>query len=365
MANLEKIAESLNVKLVEYTKKQPAYESTEKTVGHKRRAWLLEENTDEEKGSINPFNEEVLKGSINPVDQPLLLKGSIKGVYKPLLISLLNLRGNPLQIIQYIFERLRKKKEKITDKTTQSEIMKNLEISKDSAKTAMRFLLKNELLERVEFQAGKMGWSRYKIKNELYEELEKAYQKGSINPFNQKGSNNSSSIYITTTIKDRPLLDWDNVDVSPLEHIGLTHKHLLQLKNNHPDIVQESINHFAYGIKYNPKVKKYDEPLSVLIGVLRKGEAWVEVNYKSPVELAQQELVERRKSEKERLIKLQEEAYKLAFDEWMTSLVNDDIEKILSNTKKNGDITPQKVRLNAYFRENVWVNRKNEYLAIT
>jgi len=196
----------------------------------------------------------------------------------------------------------------------------------------------------------------------LYEELEKAYQKGSINPFKQKGSNNSSSIYITTTIKDRPLLDWDNVDVSPLEHIGLTQKHLLQLKNNHPDIVQESINHFAYGIKYNPKAKKYDEPLSVLMGVLRKGEAWVEVNYKSPVEIAQQELIERKQAEKERLEKLEETAYKLALDEWTMTLTKEDIEKIVSKNKKAGNIMPQQVKLSIYFKEHVWTERKTDYI---
>ena len=362
MANLDKIAESLNVKLAERTTQQSSCDSTETFVGHKRRSWLVNEDTNNSKGFIDPFGKGVLKGSINPVDQPLLLKGSIDPFCKPLLISLSNLRGNPLQILQYLFALIKNKKEKITDKTTQSEIMKSLEISKDSAKTAMRFLLKNKLVERVEFQAGKMGWSKYNIKNELYNELEKAYQKGSINPISLKGSNNSSSYINTTTIKDRPLLDWGNVDVSPLEHIGLTHKHLLQLKNNQPDIVQESINHFAYGLKYNPRSKKYDEPLSVLIGVLRKGEAWVEVNYRSLAEITQQELIDRKKAEKERLIKLEEEAYKLAFDEWMISLKKDDIEKIMLNNKKHGDITPQKVRLNAYFRENVWENKKNEYL---
>ncbi len=365
MANLDKIAESLNVKLAERATQQSSCDNAEKLVGHKRRSWLVNEDTDNSKGSIDLFDKGMLKGSINPVDQPLLLKGSIDPFCKPLLISLSKLRGNPLQILQYLFELLKNKKEKITDKTTQSEIMKSLEISKDSAKTAMRFLLKNKLVERVEFQAGKMGWSKYNIKNELYNELEKAYQKGSIHPISLKGSNNSSSYINTITLKDRPLLDWRNVDISPLEHIGLTHKHLLQLKNNQPDIVQESINHFAYGLKYNPRSKKYDEPLSVLIGVLRKGEAWVEVNYRSLSEIAQQELIERKKAEKERLIKLEEEAYKLAFDEWIVSLEKDDIEKITSNNKKPGDIMPQKVKLNLFFKENIWASRKADYLVMS
>jgi hypothetical protein len=362
MAELEKIAESLNIKLTNLQKKPSDHALDKKSVGQKRRAWLIDEEKSNEKGSINPVHKTDLSiGFINSIYRPLLEKGSIKGVYKPLLISLQNLRGNPFKIIQYLFELSRNQDEKITEKTTHSQIMKKLEISKDSAKTAIRFLLKNKLIERVNFQIGKMGWSKYRIKKDLYDELEKAYLKGSINPINQKGSNSSSSYINTTTIKDRPLLTWDDIDISPLENIGLTKKHLLQLKKNQPEIVQESINHFSYGLKYNTKTKKYDDPIAVLMGVLRKGEAWVEPSYKSVKEIAQQEFIERKLSEQERLKKLEEESYKLALDEWIRSLTTEEIEQISSN-KIRGEIMPQQVRLSIYFKKNIWINKKMDYV---
>jgi len=363
MADLEKIAESLNIKLSNLQEKKLDHARSEQSIGQKRRAWLIDQEKNDEKGSMNLFNKTDLSiGFINSINRPLLEKGSIKGVYKPLLISLQNLRSNPLKIIQYLFELSRNQDEKITGKTTQSEIMKNLEISKDSAKTAIRFLLKNKLIERVNFQIGKMGWSKYKIKKELYNELEEAYKNGSINPIKQKGSNNSSSYINTTTIKDKPLLTWDDIDISPLENIGLTKKHLLQLKKNQPEIVQESIDHFAYGIKYSAKTKKYDNPLSVLMGVLRKGEAWVESSYKSVSEITQREFIERKAAEQERLKKLEEESYKLALDEWRRSLTTEEIEQIASN-KIKGEITPQHVRLSIYFRKNIWVTKRMDYVS--
>ncbi|APS84748.1 hypothetical protein AVM71_16760 (plasmid) [Piscirickettsia salmonis] len=98
------------------------------------------------------------------------------------------------------------------------------------------------------------------------------------------------------------------------------------------------------------------------MGVLRKGEAWTEQNYRSAQEIAQEEFIERKKIEKERLNKLKEETYKLAFDEWRSSLTLEEIDKIAPRKKINGDITPQQVKLNNHFKENVWEEIKKEYL---
>jgi len=47
-------------------------------------------------------------------------------------------------------------------------------------------------------------------------------------------------------------------------------------KYNTPQIVQESINQFSFGFNHNSQIKKYANPLLVFMGVLRKGEAWIE-----------------------------------------------------------------------------------------
>ena len=53
--------------------------------------------------------------------------------------------------------------------------------------------------------------------------------------------------------------------------IGFNKKHLLQIKNKtSPDVAQESINHFAYSLKYNKKTKEYPNPLATLITVLKE-----------------------------------------------------------------------------------------------
>ena len=357
MANLEKVAESLSVKLELIKFKQMSIDSNdlEKTVGHKRRAWL----PDTKKGSIDPIYQPHLS---TPFDQPLSVTGSIKGAYKPLNISLQNLRSNPLKIAQYLFELSNHDPEKITGKLTQSEIMKHLEISRDSARTGLRFLLKNTLVKRVAFQAGKAGWSKYKLKNELFEELAKTYQKGSI----QKGVINSSSNNYKNTTTYKPLLDWENIDISPLENIGFNKKHLLQLmRKNLPEIVQESINHFAYGLLYNLKTQKYADPLSVLIGVLRKGEPWVEANYKSSQEISLEKTIENKKKQKEKISALEAELLKIEFEEWYVSLTDDKKKELTKGIDKNSMFSVsaqekiEKGYLLEYFKKNIQVNEIN------
>lgn len=130
---------------------------------------------------------------------------------------------------------------------------------------------------------------------------------------------------------------------------------------NIPEAIQESINHFAFAIENNDKVKLYAEPLNVLMGVLRKGGIWFEKNYRSPREVAQQQLIEQKKAEIERKAILAQEAFKIALAEWQEQLTSDDLEKIAPNKKSIGDITPQSAKLSLYFKENVWPQIKSEY----
>lgn len=159
--------------------------------------------------------------------------------------------------------------------------------------------------------------------------------------------------------------EWDELNISPLEDIGFKYTHLMDIYEPglaDLQMVQESIMHFAYGLEHEgAKYKQYSDLLNVLIGRLRKGKPWYEQNYRSPQELAQIKFLENKKAEIERKKNLEEECYKLAFGEWREGLSTSEIEQIAP--KKGGtDITPQSARLSIYFKENVWPEKKIEYL---
>lgn len=159
--------------------------------------------------------------------------------------------------------------------------------------------------------------------------------------------------------------DWLKINIHPLEDIGFNHNHLIDVcetKLADPQMVQESILHFAYGLEYeSAKYKQYDDVLNVLIGRLRKGKPWFEKNYRSPQEIAQIQLLESKKIESDRKEKIEEDAFKLALAEWQKGLAQSEIAKITIK-EGIGDITPQTSKLALYFRKTIWPMQKKEYL---
>lgn len=174
----------------------------------------------------------------------------------------------------------------------------------------------------------------------------------------------SNNIKTITTKKTEYLPEeWQEINFDSLSHIGFTKTQIKQLiDKSEPDLVQESINHFAYGLDHNVKFQKYEDPLNVLMGVLRKGQGWFEKDYRSPKQIAQQQLIDRKKAEIERTKEQEENAFKLAMGEWLTQLTIGQKEEIAPNRKAGGDITPQSAKLNLYFKEKVWPLKKSEYL---
>jgi predicted DNA-binding transcriptional regulator len=346
-----------------FTQKQPKNNESSMLTGKKRRAWLVDSNEDDsetyKKGFIDHIYKQDLPSKITMVDASLS-KGSINLVYKPELLCFADLRTNPLQLFRYLYELTQSTGDNYeTPRVKLRDMMLHICISKDSARTALRFLLKKKFIERIEFQAGHLGWSRYQLNEKICNELEKAISNGSIKPFEIA----KNKVIETSMSSIADLLDpWEDVDTSPLEFIGFNKKHLLQIKNKtSPDVAQESINHFAYSLKYNTKTKEYPNPLATLIAVLKRGEFWLEPNYRSPQELAQLKIIEVKKAEIERKRAIEEELFKIAFDEWQHALSKEEINALAPDGRKKGDLTPPTAKLSLYFKDQIWPKKREEY----
>ena len=326
-------------------------------IGKKRRAWLV--------GSIEEESESI-KGSIDRVYNPLLRmntssvsaasKGSINPVHRPEL-CFADLRSNPLQLFRFLFESAQREDDNYkTPRIKIGDMMLHFNMSKDSARTALRFLLKQKFIERIEFQPGSLGWSKYQLNEDICKELERGLSKGFITPF---VTDRNSAVASVTDSADL----WDEIDFGCLESIGFDKKHLLQLRNKTtPEVAQESINHFAYSLKYNKKTKEYANPLATLIAVLKRGEAWIEQNYQSPQEIAQIKILEARKAELERKKSIEEDIYKIALEEWKQTLSSDEIESLAPDLRKRGDPMPPHAKLSIYFKEKIWPEKRKDYL---
>lgn len=240
-------------------------------------------------------------------------------------------------------------------------------------KTSIQRLISKELIIRERGKTGRGGFYSFRVL-ELVRNATIEYKRmlGIESQLEIKKESNSIQLEVEKRIfsgkKTKAPLppEWENLNISPLEDIGFNHNHLsdiLETGLSDHQMVQDSILHFAFGIEHEPaKYKQYDDLLNVLIGRLRKGKPWYETNYRSPQELAQQKFLENKKIEIERKKKLEEEAYKLALNEWSQNLTSVEIETIAPNVKGGQYTPPQKARLEIHFKEQLWPIKKSEYL---
>jgi hypothetical protein len=255
--------------------------------------------------------------------------------------------------------------------TTDLAIVANCSIG--SAKTSLDRLIQKNLVLRNQGKRSRGGHLFLRINKEIQVASAQAKKyirhiqlglSGNIidnNIGNNLPNSSSNNINITTTIL-LPI-DWQEIDYSALTSIGFSMTQLVQLYSkqlNVPSVIQESINHFSYGIEHNPKFKTYHDPLNVFMGVLRKGGAWFEKNYISPKERALEELLKMKKQEVERIDELEKNLLREEYRIWLTNLPNDEKNKIVSAIPGNKFLTKGLVEkateghLLQYFKDNIY-----------
>ena len=249
-----------------------------------------------------------------------------------------------------------------------------LGLSTNILRVSISRLVNKKLLVREPGFMGRNGASNFKFQNSILkykDEIDQVRKNSIENIYNNNNINIITTNLLQTSIKKNSQPEdqntnsndnwWDTLNLLPLEEYGFKHAQFKQLDElNSPEVIQESINHFGWGLRYNTKNEKYkDNPSRILLSVLKRGGAWIEDGYKDPHELAMEQLIEIKKRGVERKKKLEEEIYLLALDEWIESLNPDELEKIAPR-KKGVDITPQRSKLSIFFKENIWNIKKRE-----
>jgi hypothetical protein len=258
---------------------------------------------------------------------------------------------------------------------TSSELRTSLNITAEHVRNLIFRLIKKGFLNVKDIKNGRAGWRKFILSKDTYQNLilndsvskalakrEQSVSKALAEPLAEPLANvPSSSSYIynktTTTISE----EWKNLNFSFLEEIGFTETQLMQLieKNCNPEIVQESIKHFYFALQHNEKIKNHHHPLNILMGVLRKGQAWIENNYESEDDRALRLIAEHKKKSHEKRKAIIDDVYKIEFDIWHNSLDQGERTKIRkdSQTPSSGEIA-----LRAHFSKNIWPDiKRNKY----
>lgn len=223
------------------------------------------------------------------------------------------------------------------------DLVDSAKCSPGSAKTSLNRLVEKYLIIRHQGKSSRGGHMVLGVTKEIQAAAIQA-QQALFNPLkinysdnvtgNDRDNNNaySSSIYNNrNTITSLPE-EWKKINFELLNSIGFSETQIKQLYEANittPEIVQQSINHFAYGLEHSEKTKGYREPLNILMGVLRKGQKWHEAHYVSPQELALRQILDEKKKEKERRDTMIKDIVEIEFPEWKKKLSEEQVKAIV------------------------------------
>lgn len=227
-------------------------------------------------------------------------------------------------------------------------------ISRKKGKTAKGGYINLQIYEEVKLAILELRKKSYSFLDPINLVLSYRGKVDNHNNYEQQLDNTSSySSSNNKTITTELLPEWKNIDIEPLHSIGFSKTQLRQLiGKNAPDIVQESINHYAYGLIHNEKIKSYKDPLNVLMGVLRKGGNWYEANYISPQEQALKQLIADKKERKNRQEAMIKELVDLEYSDWRKELTEEQIKSIVPSNITNLKSAVESV-LKSYYQEKI------------
>jgi hypothetical protein len=298
--------------------------------------------------------------------------------------------GLQRKIAFFIYEASRTSINGITKPISLQHISDRCKTTEISAKKTIQRLEKNGLILRIEFKAGRGGWTRYSLPENILQEIIRYETEDKLRTnrgqtedkleteletqSRTSPSSSSSNIYIKTTTTSEPeieqnfdnLEEWKKLDFEPLVEIGFSQTHLLQIAKQNlldPTAVQESIYAFAFDLQNNGKSKLLKKsPIDFFMGILRNGSVYAPPsNYKSPKEIALEVFIEKQNHIQE----LEEKAVKLGFENWILKVSSEEKNSIVpEETRKTGISALVNQTLRTHFKENIWPTMRKEIMQV-
>ncbi len=284
------------------------------------------------------------------------------------------LTGIQRKIMIFIFNECKKSLSKITKPLTLEYMSHHINTDKMSIKTSAYRLEMKSFLLRVEYKAGRGGWTKYELPKDVFHDIlqnetdnklitnwqqtdNKPVTQPVTQPVTTLSSSSSSDINTTTTeLSD----EWQKIDISSLESIGLTFGHLIQLQRSgieSTEIIQDSINHFAYDLIHNNKAKEIKTTaIGYFMGIMKRAGLYTAPdNYESEKDRTLRIYMETKKRQQEKQAAVEAELIDLSYNEWNFGLTEDEKKSLLPEHTLNSKLEGPKIAaLKTYFKKNIW-----------
>ena len=254
---------------------------------------------------------------------------------------------------------------------------------KSSVKTTLRRLEAKQLIQRVAYKNGRGGWFKFSLEDAVFQELLKHETEDKLETkWRQTGDkvvsqpetqpetsppSSSSNIYNITTTTELPK-EWLEINHSPLNEIGFSQQHLVQLRKMgtfDPISVQDSIEHFSFDLSENNKISEIKtNPLGYFMGIMkRSGVYTAPENYEAPKDRAMRLYLEQQKTIQKKREVMENELLEISFSEWKGQLSEEEKNNLLPEEIKRINLSGAKEsHLRQHFREKLWPEKRSKIL---
>jgi len=305
------------------------------------------------------------------------------------IISFFSLVGLQRQITFLIYETCKASRDKKTPPLSVEHIATSCKTTKSSIQKTVQRLEQKGIILRSNFKNGRGGWTQYELSEHVFQDilhneiqykfdtnLGQTQDKGETEPRTELRTNTSSSSGInilnknTTTSEQKfkpgqlPLSeDWNVIDIIPLQEIGFTKTHLLQVasQNKLPaKVVQDSIYAFAFDLQKNNKRSGIKgDPINFFMGILRNGKPYLPPsNYESPQDEAMRLYLEQMRTIEQRRAETENEVFELSFNDWFHSISDEEKKNLIPlemRHMKNSALLEAQAK--EHFKKELWVSK--------
>ncbi len=307
--------------------------------------------------------------------------------HKEAVKSFESLVGLQRKILIIIFECTKESRNGTTDPISVSFLSMKTGAPINSVKKTLQRLEQAGFFVREEFKNGRCGWTKYRLVDSVYQKLinhetrdkleTKWVQTGdkvgtkpgtqpetsSLEEEDSSYLNRSSSSRVSQTTKILEPLpkDWMEINFSELTALNIPfgQNHLRQIHATarvSAQELQESINHYAYDLRYTPGRKlAVQNHLGYFLNSLKNGPYAPPKGYKSPVEIVRENYAASKREEAARIEKLNAEIFESEFSIWWNKLTLEEQKKITLSDGIRGKVESQR-----FFKDSVWPMKKEE-----
>ena len=311
----------------------------------------------------------------------------------PETMSFNSLSGVQKNIVIFIYDLCKFSQNNATQPISVEHISSECKTTKSSVKKSIQRLVQKKIIFRESHKIGRGGWTSYGLSRHVFQEIlhRETTMRLEVNrgqTGDKQGTNwrqtedklgtqwgteqettppsSSSNINISTTTELTE--EWSKIDLSHLESINFTKGYLKQLQNHPgkltPESVQESIDHFAFDLKYNDKRKSIKkDPIAFFITILKKeGMYMPPENYESPQLIALKLYKERKETLAKEQAKVEEGIQHLHFLEWRKDLTQEEAMSYIPEELRG--FRPEKIEqfLQEHYAETLWAEKRKMVL---